>query len=80
MVATGTDIYWLIGDMSLQVHAHHWPTMVGLITAEALMAASFIWLGISLLMYQNKKELKIQAKAREKADAKLEHAMKISEK
>ena len=62
LMATGTDIYWLIGDMAVQTHAHHYPTMVGLILAEVLMAASFLYLGISLIMYSNKQERKAQKK------------------
>jgi len=38
------DIGWLIGDMSIQVHTHHYFVMATLIVALILIVGSGIWL------------------------------------
>lgn len=58
LIATGTDIYWLIGDMSIQTHFHHYPVLIGLLIAELIMIASFIWLYRAIYTYLNKKDKK----------------------
>ena len=55
LIATGTDIYWLIGDMRIQTHFHHYITMFGLVSAELIMIASFIWLYRAIGLYLTKK-------------------------
>lgn len=58
LVATGTDIYWLYGDMSIQTHNHHYPVLIGLALAELIMIASFIWLFRSIKGFNKKKAKK----------------------
>lgn len=65
LVATGTDIIWLLGDMAVQTHSHHYPVLFGLTLAELIMAISFIWLYRSINAYLIKCEHKrIEARAR----------------
>lgn len=61
LIATGTDIYWLIGDMRLSVHPHHIVTMVGLVTAELIMIGSFVWLYRAIDVFLIKKANKAKA-------------------
>lgn len=55
VVATTTDIYWLLGDMSVQVHSHHWIVLIGLIISDIILVYSFIWLYKSINSYIIKK-------------------------
>lgn len=82
LIATGTDIFWLIGDMSIQVHPHHYITMVGLVLAECIMVGSFIWLYKSINQYLTKKMHKaINDKAKRlqrKHDKKLRELLNVT--
>lgn len=66
VIAVVTDLGWLIGDMMLQTHTHHWPVLVGLIIATVVIVASFIWLVKSLVVYVNAHPKKVSEKRRTK--------------
>lgn len=69
LMATGTDILWLVGDMNIQTHAHHYPVMIGLVSAELVMAASFIWLYMAIHRYltsKDKKRIRLQKEQQER--------------
>src|SRR4051812_49382791 len=58
LIATGTDIYWLIGDMKIGTHNHHYFTMIGLSTAFLVMLISFIYLYIAIHKFLIKRDNK----------------------
>ena len=58
VMATGADILWLIGDMSIQTHAHHYSVFVGLSLALIVMLVSGIWLIKALFQFFGNKEIK----------------------
>ena len=58
VIATGTDLLWLIGDMSVQTHVHHYPVLIGLVIALIIMLLSGVWLIKALMSFFNKKESK----------------------
>lgn len=65
LIATGTDIFWLLGDMAIQTHSHYVPVLVGLTIAESIMAFSFIYLYLSINKYLiSKMNRKINRKAK----------------
>ena len=66
VIAVVTDLGWLIGDMLIQTHTHHWPVLVGLVVATIVIVASFIWLVKSLLVYVNGHPKKVNEKRRTK--------------
>lgn len=51
LVATGADIIWLLGDMSVHASTYHYWVFGLLSSAFAIMGASFIWLYISVVLY-----------------------------
>lgn len=46
-----TDWLWLIGDMAVQTHPHHWFTGLGLLVSLFLMIGSYIWLYCAINKY-----------------------------
>lgn len=64
LIATGTDIVWLIGDMSHGAHLYHWFVGIGLGVAELIMFASFLWLFKSIYCYVNNRSKKELQKAK----------------
>ncbi len=50
------DIYWLFGDMSVQIHSHHYVVLVTLLLALVLIAGSFIWLYLGVTKYLRRHE------------------------
>lgn len=45
------DLVWLVGDMSIGTHTHHWIVMSILVPALLIIVASFIWLYIGIYKY-----------------------------
>ncbi len=60
------DLIWLFGDMSIQIHSHHYIVMIGLIIANILIDISFIWLIKSIWEYVNTHDRKVSAKKNDK--------------
>lgn len=56
LIATGTDILWLVGDMSRDAHGYHYPVFVGLALAFFVMVASYYWLIKSVITYLKRHE------------------------
>lgn len=54
-IAIGTDMAWLIGDMSIQTHPHHYYILIGLTIAQIITVASFVWLYRSMNRFLIKK-------------------------
>lgn len=62
-----TDWYWLIGDMSIHTHVHHYHTMAGLAISLFLMVVSYYWLYLAIGKFLTKKmHKKINSKAKAK--------------
>lgn len=51
VVATTTDIYWVMGDMSVQQHSHHIPVLIGLLVSDVVMITSFVYLFFGIRKY-----------------------------
>ncbi len=66
VIAVVTDLGWLVGDMMIQTHTHHWPVLVGLVVATVVIVASFIWLVKSLMTYVNNHPKKVSEKRQSK--------------
>ncbi len=56
--ATSADLIWLYGDASRDYHSYHGLVAIGLIIAELVMLASFIWLYRAAHNFLKKKESK----------------------
>lgn len=54
-----TDLGWLIGDMSVQIHTHHWFVLGGFVASLTVIIASGIWLyhGINRYLVKHEKHL-----------------------
>jgi len=50
------DLYWLFGDMSIQVHPHHYVVLTGLVIALTAIIASYIWIYIAVNKYLSRHE------------------------
>ncbi len=61
-----TDLGWLIGDMLVQVHIHHWFVLAGLSVANVLILISFIWLVKSIITYVSGHDKKVSEKRKAK--------------
>lgn len=57
-----TDLYWVLGDMSVQIHFHHWVVLIGLSVANILIGVSFVWLVKSIYVYTLKHPKKVAEK------------------
>lgn len=51
-----TDLGWLLGDMSVQIHPHHWFVLSGFIISLVIVVSSGIWLYKGLNRYLVKHE------------------------
>ncbi len=51
LAASLIDLFWVIGDMSISLHWHHYIVMVGLIVSNLLCLAGFIWLTKGVFTY-----------------------------
>lgn len=56
LIATGTDLFWLYGDMQHGARSYHYITCIGLLSAELVMLLSFIWLYMAVHRFLAKKE------------------------
>jgi hypothetical protein len=45
------DLVWLFGDMSIDIHPHHYIVLVILTAAMLVIVASFIWLYVGICRY-----------------------------
>ena len=54
--AIAVDIFWLLGDMSIQIHSHHYFVLAGLSIALIATVASFAWLYRAITVYLGRKE------------------------
>jgi hypothetical protein len=52
------DLVWLVGDMRVQTHPHHYLVLCFLVPGNILTFASFIWLYLSMNLFLKKKEIK----------------------
>ncbi len=50
------DLYWLLGDMSIQIHPHHYVVLAGLLIAAVLIIGSFTWLYLGVNKYLSRHE------------------------
>ncbi len=66
VIAVVTDLAWLIGDMLIQTHTHHWYVLVGLVVATVIIVASFIWLIKSIATYNRNHDSIAKSKSRAK--------------
>lgn len=64
--ATLIDLFWVIGDMMIQVHFHHYIVLAGLSVSSVICLISFIWLVKGIATYVNTHETKVAAKKRTK--------------
>lgn len=60
------DIGWLIGDMLIKVHTHHWFVLVGLVFADIISIIGTFFLVKSLSVYTNTHDRKVSDKKRTK--------------
>lgn len=51
VVAIAADLYWLVGDMSIVVHSHHYGVLLGLVLGLSLTVVSFVWLYMGVNKY-----------------------------
>jgi hypothetical protein len=58
LFATSADLIWLWGDASRDYHTYHGLVAIGLVIADLIMIASFIWLYRAIHKYLAKKESK----------------------
>ncbi len=54
-----TDLMWLIGDMSVAIHTHHFYVLSGFLISLVVVVASGIWLyhGINRYLVKHEKHL-----------------------
>lgn len=52
------DLVWLIGDMKVGLHFHHYIVMAFLIPANLLISGSFFWLYLAINKFLSKSERK----------------------
>lgn len=73
LLAIKGDLVWLMGDMAHALQPYHWTVYnhliwAGIVTIIGLIVIglSFVYLGVSLIMYSNKQERKHQMRLERK--------------
>lgn len=62
----GIDLFWLVGDMMVNLHFHHYIVFIGLSLANIIFMATVFWLIKGIMVYVNTHDKKVKEKTRTK--------------